>query len=88
MAPSSHKEQLLGYRIKYRRLGSQVYNEMNVTSNVTEAVVRRLDYQTKYEFKVNGFNEIGHGPPGKVMVVKTLQLGKLNSWIFFTFFSF
>ena len=32
---------------------------------------------TKYEITVNGFNEVGHGPSGKVLVVRTLQSGKL-----------
>lgn len=67
---------MLGYRIKYRRLGSLLYNEVNVTNNVTETVMTRLDVETGYEVKVNGFNEIGHGPPGKVFVVRTLQPGK------------
>lgn len=77
--PSLHKEQLLGYRIQYRRLGSQLYSDLNVTSNFTETVISRLDFQTSYEVKVNGFNENGHGQPGNILVVKTLQEGKYNS---------
>jgi len=83
---SSHKEQLLGYRIKYRRLGSLLYSEVNVTSNITEAVVNRLAPQIGYEIKVNGFNEIGHGPPGEDLVVKTLQSGKRHVYEFFPIF--
>ena len=77
--PSLHKEQPLGYRIQYRRLGSQLYSDLNVTSNITETVIGRLDSQTSYEVKVNGFNENGHGEPGNILVVKTLQEGKYNS---------
>ena len=74
----SHNKQLLGYRIQYRRLGSQLYSELNITSNITETVISTLDFQTTYEIKVNGFNEIGHGPPGIILVVKTFQEGKNN----------
>ena len=77
--PSLRKEQLLGYRIQYRRLGSQLYSDLNVTNNITETVIGRLDFQTSYEVKVNGFNENGHGEPGNILVVKTLQEGKYNS---------
>ena len=74
--PSSHKKQLLGYRIQYRRLGSLLYSELNITSNITETVISSLDFQTTYEIKINGFNEIGPGPPGKTLDIKTLQKGK------------
>ncbi|KAM7429289.1 hypothetical protein ABFA07_019837 [Porites harrisoni] len=83
--PSLHKEQLLGYRIEYRRLGSQLYSDLNVTSNITESVISRLDFQTSYEVKVNGFNENGHGEPGNILVVKTLQEGEILSDVNFTF---
>ena len=76
--PSSpFKEKLLGYRIKYRRHENLSFNEVNVTSNASKAVLSRLDPMTKYEITVNGFNEVGHGPSGKVLVVRTLQSGKL-----------
>ena len=78
LPPSRYKEQLLGYRVKYRRLGSQLYKEENIASNFTEAVVIKLDTQTRYEIEVNGFNEIGHGPISKILVVKTLSFGKLE----------
>ncbi|KAJ7337778.1 hypothetical protein OS493_007934 [Desmophyllum pertusum] len=71
LPPSRYKEQLLGYRVKYRRLGSQLYKEENIASNFTEAVVIELDTQTRYEIEVNGFNEIGHGPTSNILVVKT-----------------
>ena len=74
--PLPHNEKLLGYRIRYRRLGSQLYIEKNVSSNSTEVVISRLDYRTSYEIKVNGFNEVGHGPPGNLITVQTLQNGK------------
>ena len=77
ITPSPFKEQLLGYRIKYRRRESMSYSEVNVTSNITEAVLSRLDPMTKYEITVNGFNEVGHGPSGKVLVVRTVESGKL-----------
>lgn len=77
LPPSRHKEQLLGYRVKYRPVGSKRYNEVNVTSNFTEAVLEVVP-ETKYEIEVNGFNEIGQGPSGKVLVVKTLSFGKLE----------
>ena len=76
MPPSTFKEKLLGYRIRYRRRGSLSYNDANVTSSKTEAVLRRLDPMTKYEITVNGFNEVGHGPSGNVFLVRTLQTGK------------
>ncbi|CAH3174957.1 unnamed protein product [Porites lobata] len=75
--PPSHNEKLLGYRIRYRRLGSQLYTEKNVTSNSTEVVISRLDFRTSYEIKVNGFNEVGHGPPGNLITVQTLQKGNI-----------
>ncbi|XP_073230391.1 angiopoietin-1 receptor-like [Porites lutea] len=75
--PPLHNEKLLGYRIRYRRLGSQLYIEKNVTSNSTEVVISRLDYRTSYEIKVNGFNEVGHGPPGNLITVQTLQNGSI-----------
>lgn len=78
LSPSRHKEQLLGYRVKYRRLSSQTYEEVNITSNFTKTVLTRLVAQTEYEIKVNGFNEIGHGPASKVFVVKTVSLGMLD----------
>ena len=74
--PLPHNEKLLGYRIRYRRRGSQLYTEKNVTSNSTEVVISRLDFRTSYEIKVNGFNEVGHGPPGNLITVQTLQKGK------------
>lgn len=78
LSPSRHKEQLLGYRVKYRRLSSQTYEEVNITSNFTKTVLTRLVSQTEYEIEVNGFNEIGHGPASKVLVVKTVSLGMLD----------
>lgn len=78
LSPSRHKEQLLGYRVKYRRLSSQTYEEVNITSNFTKTVLTRLVAQTEYEIEVNGFNEIGHGPASKVLVVKTVSLGMLD----------
>ena len=74
--PLSHNEKLLGYRIRYRLRGSQLYAEKNVTSNSAEVVISRLHFQTSYEIKVNGFNEVGHGPPGNLIIVQTLQKGK------------
>ena len=73
---TSHNGKLLGYRIRYGRHGFQLYTEKNVTSNSTEVVISRLDFQTSYEIKVNGFNEVGHGPPGNLITVQTLQNGK------------
>lgn len=78
LSPSRHKEQLLGYRVKYKRLSSQTYEEVNITSNFTKTVLTRLVAQTEYEIEVNGFNEIGHGPASKVLVVKTVSLGMLE----------
>ncbi|XP_078383581.1 uncharacterized protein LOC144666103 isoform X2 [Oculina patagonica] len=78
LPPSRHKEQLLGYRVKYRRLRSQVDKQMSITSNFTETVITRLDAQTKYEIEVNGFNEIGHGPSSKILVVKTASSGEVT----------
>ena len=75
--PSPFKEKLLGYRIKYRRHENLSFNEVSVTSNVTKALLSRLDPMRKYEITVNGFNEVGHGPSGKFLVVRTLQSGKL-----------
>ena len=76
LPPSRHKEQLLGYRVRYRRLGSPLYEEANTASNMTEIVVLNLVAQTKYEIEINGFNEIGHGPTSKIVVIKTLSYGK------------
>ena len=39
-------------------------------------MISGLYFRTSYEFKVNGFNEEGHGPPGNLIVVQTLQKGK------------
>ena len=39
-------------------------------------MISELYFRTSYEFKVNGFNEVGHGPPGNLIVVQTLQKGK------------
>ncbi len=75
LPPSRHKEKLLGYRVKYRRLRSQVDKEISITSNFTEAVITRLDAQTEYEIEVNGFNKIGHGPSSKILVIKTASSG-------------
>ena len=77
LPPSQYKEQLIGYRIRYKRLGSKLYTVANITNNVTEAVITKLLPRTKYEFKVNGFNEIGPGPTSKIIVVGTLSFGKL-----------
>ena len=74
--PLPYNEKLLGYRIRYRLRGSQLYTEKNVTSNSTAVVISRLDFRTWYEIKVNGFNEVGHGPPGNLIIVQTLQKGK------------
>ena len=76
LPPSGHKEQLLGYRVRYRRVGSQLYEEENTASNMTEIVVLNLLAQIKYEIKINGFNEIGHGPTSKILVIKTLSYGE------------
>ncbi|CAH3022247.1 unnamed protein product, partial [Porites evermanni] len=75
--PRSHNGKLLGYRIRYRRLGSQLHTEKNVTSNSTKVVISRLDFRTSYEIKVNGFNEVGHGPPGNLIILETLQKGRM-----------
>lgn len=75
--PSRHKEQLLGYRIKYRRLSTKLYKEVNLTSNFTEAFLKVVPH-TRYEIEVNGFNEIGHGPAGEVLDVKSLSIGRLE----------
>ena len=74
---SRHKEQLMGYRVKYRRLSTQLYKEVNVTSNFTETFLQVVPH-TRYEIEVNGFNEIGHGPVGEVLRVKSLSIGRLE----------
>ncbi len=52
--------------------------EISITSNFTWTVITRLDTQTEYEIEVNGFNEIGHGPSSKILVVKTASSGMLK----------
>ena len=78
LPPSRHKEQLLGYRVRYTRIGSLLheFEEANTASNVTETVVHNLVAHTKYEIEINGFNEIGHGPASKMLVIKTLSYGE------------
>ena len=78
LPPSRHKEQLLGYRIKYRLLASQTYKEVNISSNFTKTVLTSLVAQTEYEIQVNGFNEIGHGPASRFFL-KTVSVGMLES---------
>ena len=80
LPPSRYKEQLLGYRVKYRRLDFKTYKEINITSNITETVLTRLVAQTEYEIQVSAFNEIGHGPASRVLVVKTISFGTLESF--------
>lgn len=80
---SSYKEKLLGYRIRYRPLGSRGYSGLNVSHNVTETVIKRLVPHTGYEIKVNGFNVIGYGPTSKVLIIKTLPSGKKKAKITF-----
>ncbi|XP_022787757.1 uncharacterized protein LOC111327755 [Stylophora pistillata] len=74
--PSRHKEKLLGYRVRYRSLDSELYTEVNATSNLTQNVITRLRPNTAYEIMVNGFNGIGHGRPSTVLVLKTLSFGE------------
>ena len=74
--PTKYKDKLQGYRIRYNPLGSQSYKEMNVTRNVTEAIINRLPSTTRYQIKINGLNKVGHGPTSKVLVLKTLSAGK------------
>ena len=69
---------MLGYRVRYRLLGSLLYEEANTASNMTEIVVLNLVALTKYEIKINGFNEIGHGPTSKILVIKTLSYGEYS----------
>ena len=76
LPPSRHKEQLLGYRVRYRPPDSLVYEEANTTSNMTEIVVHNLVAEVKYEIEINGFNEIGHGPTSKILAIKTLSYGE------------
>lgn len=83
LPPSRHKEQLLGYRVRYKRLGSLLYKEENTARNVTEVVVFNLVALTKYEIEINGFNEIGHGPTSKPLVIKTLSYGKSEMIVLF-----
>ena len=78
LPPSRHKEKLLGYRVRYRRLGSMLYEEANTASNKTEIVVLNVVAQTKYEIEINGFNEIGHGPTSKILVIRTLLYGEFE----------
>nr|XP_058964172.1 uncharacterized protein LOC131790911 isoform X2 [Pocillopora verrucosa] len=74
--PFRHEEKLLGYRIQYRSKGSELYDEANTTSNLTQDVLTKLRPNTAYEIMVNGFNEIGHGRSSKVLVLKTLSSGE------------
>ena len=76
MPLSSYKENLLGYRIRYRRLGSVLYSEVNVTTNVTEALIIGLVPRTTYEIEVNGFNILGQGPARKVPNIETFSFGE------------
>lgn len=76
ISPSFHQEPLLGYRIKYRHLGSLPFSEMTVKGNVTEVVIASLSSETTYAITVNGFNVNGHGPSGEILIVKTLAVGK------------
>ena len=71
LPPSRHREQLLGYRVRYKRLGSLLFEEKNATSNMTEIAVLNLVEQTEYEIEINGFNKIGHGPNSEILVIKT-----------------
>ncbi|XP_078355367.1 uncharacterized protein LOC144639988, partial [Oculina patagonica] len=72
-----YKEQLLGYRVRYRSVGSQKFTEATITSNLTEIVVNGLAAQTRYEIEVNGFNENGYGPISETFVIKTLSFGEV-----------
>lgn len=81
--PTKYKEKLQGYRIRYNPVGSQSYQEMNVTSNVTEAVINGLPSTTRYQIKINGFNIVGHGPTGKDLKLKTLSSGFVNILVTF-----
>ena len=80
--PSRHEEKLLGYRIRYRSKGSELYYEANTTSNLTQDVIKKLRPNTAYEIMVNGFNEIGHGRSSTVLDLKTLSSGMLGIYYF------
>ena len=72
----SGKEPLLGYRVRYQRLGSPLYNQVNVSNNVTEISLTNLTPQTEYQIEVNGFNAIGHGEASTAIIIKTFQSGE------------
>ena len=72
----SGKEPLLGYRVRYQRLGSALYTQVYVSSDVTEISLTNLTPQTKYKIEVNGFNFIGHGEASTAIIIKTFQSGK------------
>ena len=80
--PSRYEEKLLGYRIRYRNKGSELYYEANTTSNLTQDVIKKLRPNTAYEIMVNGFNEIGHGRSSTVLVLKTLSSGMWGIYYF------
>ena len=80
--PSRHEEKLLGYRIRYRSKGSELYYEANSTSNLTQDVIKKLRPNTAYEIMVNGFNEIGHVRSSTVLDLKTLSSGMLGIYYF------
>ncbi|XP_068704711.1 inactive tyrosine-protein kinase transmembrane receptor ROR1-like [Montipora foliosa] len=71
----SGKEPLLGYRVRYQRLGSALYSQVYVSSDVTEISLTNLTPQTKYKIEVNGFNFIGHGEASTAIIIKTFQPG-------------
>ncbi|CAH3146164.1 unnamed protein product, partial [Porites evermanni] len=79
--PTSYKEKLQGYRIRYKRLGSQTFKELSVTRNVTDAVIDGLLPNTEYQIEVNGFNKVGHGSAGKMSKLKTLSPGFVSTYV-------
>ena len=48
--PSRHEEKLLGYRIRYRSKGSELYYEANTTSNLTQDAKKDMVEMQKNQY--------------------------------------
>ena len=65
---------LLGYRLRWKKYFSTVYQVKDIPYPVTSSTIKDLKPFTLYHIEVNGFNSGGEGPSEYAMV-KTIEGG-------------